>query len=168
MGGTTLMIVLRLIHIVLGVFWAGAAAMVAWFLLPVVNGAGPSGLPIMAGLMNQRKLSMWLGIAGGLAVLSGLALYARDSMISQGEFARSSGGMVYGIGAVTAVIAAILGSGVSGRAGRRIGALASQGPPSDAVRAEIATLTARATRATQWSAVMLLITVIAMAVARYF
>ena len=167
MSGQSLLIVLRVVHIVLGVFWAGSAAMLGWFIMPSLRAAGAGGPPFVQELMDVRKLSMWLAIASGLAILSGLAMYARFAMYSQGSFASSRPGMIYGIGAVTAIIAAILGGGVSGRAGRRIAALASLGPPSESVRAEIAELNARAMRATQWAAALLVITALAMAVARY-
>src|SRR5688500_5509174 len=66
------LIVLRLIHIVGGVFWVGSALFTAFFLMPTLMQAGPSAAgPVMGGL-QQRKLMVWLPVVAVLVMLSGL------------------------------------------------------------------------------------------------
>ena len=44
MNESVLMVVLRLIHIIGGIFWVGTAFLVAWFLMPTQKATGMAGL----------------------------------------------------------------------------------------------------------------------------
>ena len=48
-----LLIVLRLLHIVLGVFWVGAVVFIAFLLFPSVRESGPAGGAVMQRLMGR-------------------------------------------------------------------------------------------------------------------
>lgn len=128
-----LMIVLRVVHILGGIFWVGAALFSAFFLFPTIREAGPQGGRVMQ-LLMQRKLPVYMNIISGLTMLSGFVLYWR--MISMSSaWAGSRPGMVFGLGGALTVLAAIVGGGVNARAGKKLGALgaeiqASGGPPS--------------------------------------
>ena len=50
------MILLRLIHIVAGVFWAGTMMTIAWFLLPAAQALGQPGGAFMQQLMFGQRL----------------------------------------------------------------------------------------------------------------
>lgn len=167
-----LMIALRLFHIVGGVFWAGAVAAIAWFVIPAQAGLGESAGKFMEDLMLRRKLRAFIGGAAVLTVLSGIAMYSRLAMVSDGTFARSRTGMVLGLGAVIAVIALGIGGGVAGRSAQKMVKIASQirdsgAPPTNAQRAEIAALQARQAWALRTVGALLTVTVATMAVARY-
>jgi uncharacterized membrane protein len=167
-----IMIVLRLIHIIAGVFWGGGAMAVAWFIFPAQRAIGPSGMVFMRELMMNRKFRSYMVGAAVLTILSGLAMYMRMSMVTHGEWARSRMGMVLGIGAVAAIIAAGIGTGVTGRIGKKMMELggqiqASGGPPSDAQKAEMEMLQGKMQGAFRTVAVLLLIAIAAMASARY-
>jgi hypothetical protein len=107
-----------------------------------------------------------------LTILSGLAMYGRLAMLTDGAWAASRTGMVLGIGAVAAIIAGGIGAGVTGRLGKRMMALgsaiqASGGPPTEAQKAEMEMLQGKLRNAFRIVAVLVLIAVIAMASARY-
>ena len=51
-----LLIVLRLLHITLGVAWAGTIFFVVLYLEPSVRAAGPAGGAVMKGLQERRLM----------------------------------------------------------------------------------------------------------------
>lgn len=167
-----LMIALRLFHILGGVFWVGSVAALAWFIYPSQTVLGEASGKFMQELMLKQKLSNWIGGAMVLTVLSGFIMYGQLAMVSNGVFASSRTGMVLGLGAVTAVVAAGIGGGVAGRAARSMAKLGEEirtggAPPTDAQRAEFARLQARQGWALRTATSLLVVTVAAMAIARY-
>lgn len=166
------MIVLRVIHIVAGVFWAGTAMAIAWFVLPASQAMGQPGGAFMQQLMFRQRLRAFVSGAMILTILSGLTMYGWLAMEAGGAWARSRMAMTLGIGAVAAIIAGGIGSGVVGRVGRKMAALgatiqASGSPPTDAQKAELESYQRRMRSAFRIIAVLLVIAVITMAVARY-
>jgi hypothetical protein len=167
----TLMIVLRLIHIICGVFWAGTAMAVAWFILPASRAMGQPGGAFMQQLMFRQKLRVYVGVAMGLTVLSGITMYVHLSMETNGAWAASRMGMVLGVGAVAGIIAGAIGGIAVGRYGQRLFNLGTQvqasgGPPTDEQRREIESLQGKMFTAFRIIAVLLLIAIAAMASAR--
>jgi hypothetical protein len=172
MDERTIMVVLRLIHIVGGVFWVGAFIVMAGFLFPAVRATGPQGGRVMQEVMQRRRLPVYLGVAAGLTILSGFVMYARIAGATNGAWASTRPGMTYGIGGLAAILAIVVGAAVAGPAGRKLGKLgervqASGGPPSAEQAAQMAALQARIGRGMQAVAVLLLVAVVAMAIARY-
>src|SRR5690349_8674922 len=167
-----LLIFLRLVHIVLGVFWVGAVALIAFLLFPAVRESGPAGGAVMQRLM-ARGLNLWLMAAAILTVLSGLALYWHDSAgFSSTEWLGSGPGRTFGLGAVFAIIGVGVGMGVNSRAAKQLGALtagiqAAGRPPSPNETAIIQRLQDRLAKGGVVTAVLLLLAAAAMAVARY-
>ena len=103
MGEHTLTILLRLIHILGGLFWAGAMVLLAGFLIPTVRATGREGGRFMQILMQQQRLQFYLGLAAGLTVLSGLTLYVRMAAATHGAWAGTRPRMAYGCGEVQEV-----------------------------------------------------------------
>ncbi len=119
MSSTTI-ILLRIVHIVSGVFWVGSALFVARFLLPSLRAVGPAAGPVMQQLNQTRKLPVYLMGAMLLTILSGITLIMHDSSVSQGAFMSSSTGRVFGVGGLLALIAGIVGLSVNMPAARRM------------------------------------------------
>ena len=167
-----LLIFLRLLHIVLGVFWVGAVAFVAFMLIPAVRESGPAGGAVMQRLMDH-KMNLWLMAASILTVLSGLALYWHDSAgFSSTAWLASGPGRTFGLGAVLAFVGIGVGMGVNSRAAQQLGDLMAkiQGagrPPSPEETATIQRLQDRLAKGAVIAAVLLLLATAAMAVARY-
>ena len=99
------MIVLRLIHIISGVFWVGAVALLAWYLLPAQRATGMAGLTFVEELMIRKKMRVYLIVTMALTILSGLAMYARYMMLTHGQWGSSTMGKVLGFGALCAIVA---------------------------------------------------------------
>lgn len=172
MSESALMIVLRLIHIVGGVFWAGAAMLMAWFVFPASRALGPAGGAFMQQLMFRQKARVYVAVAMGLTILSGLTMYIRMWMITDGAWNASRMGITLGVGAVAAIIAGALGGTAAGKFGQRLfdigtAVQASGGPPTDEQRAEVELLQGKIYKFFRIIAVLLLISVAAMASARY-
>jgi uncharacterized membrane protein len=171
MDDRMLTLLLRLIHILAGVFWAGSAFMLAGFLVPTVRATGPEGGRFMAHLVARRRLPVFLGIAILLTVLSGLTLYARTAAATHGTWTGTAPGIAYGLGGASAILGAIVGMGISGAAGRRMVAVGQQvgetGRPSPEQQAEIARLQARMGLGARIAATFIAFAVAAMATARY-
>ena len=102
----SLMVLLRLVHILAGIFWVGATLVIAAFILPASRAVGPGAGQFMSQLMLGQRLQFWVNVAMTLAILAGFALYGLDSKMSGGGFGRSATGMTLGLGALFAIAAA--------------------------------------------------------------
>ncbi len=167
-----IMIVLRLIHIFSGVFWAGAVFINEGFLMPTVRAVGPAGAPFMQHLMGARKYPMRIATSGFLVVLSGIGMYWRNGAKSNGVFYSSRQGMILGFGALAAIIGLTLGLTLILPAGNKLTRLggtiaASGGPPTAEQQATIGALQQRISTVSHAVAGLIAIAVLAMAIGRY-
>lgn len=165
----TVIAILRIIHIVFGTFWVGGAITTAFFLLPTVKATGPIGGQFAGQLMARTRLPTVLTASGGIAVLAGLILYG-------GVWAGTGftgPAAIFAIGGAIAIIAMILAGAIVRPAADKLAALgramAGQGsPPTAGQTAEREQLMNRLTSMTQINAVLLIITVVFMAIGRYW
>ncbi len=165
-------LVLRIIHIFSGVFWAGGSFLFAAFIEPVVRQSGPEGGRFVQRLSSQTRYPVFTGIAAILATVSGLWMFWIDSGRLNSAWLATETGLALATGGVAGVIAAVIGFTVQFRSTARLEVLGkavqgSGGPPSPAQASEIQTLQGRLRAGGQWLAVLLAITVLAMASARY-
>ena len=168
----SIFLLLRFVHIVIGVAWAGAVIFIATFLLPAMKAVGPAGGPVMANLAQVRRLPAYLMGGVILTVLSGIALYWNDSLGFSTQWMSTGPGKTFAFGGAMGIIVAIIGMAVNAPTAKRMGALtaaihASGGPPSPEQAAEIQRLQARLLTAMRAAAVLLLLAITAMSVARY-
>lgn len=167
-----MMIVLRLIHVLAGVFWAGTVFFFASFLLPSMRDAGPAAGAISKQLIVVRKYPRVVLIIAILTVLSGFALYGLDISLSNGAFARSRSGMVFGLGGIAATLTIVIGIVIMTPTANKMAALgaaiqASGKPPTPEQAAEQAELQKKMGMGTQMSAALLFVAVVCMAIGRY-
>ncbi len=172
MLSTSTVILLRLIHIVIGVCWVGGVVFLTVFLLPTVRAIGPAGGQVMHQLMDVRKLSNFMLGGALLTILSGFTLYWNDSVGFSTQWMGSGPGRMFGLGGVLGLVTAIIGGSVNAPTGKRLSALtaeirASGGPPSAEQAAELQRLQQKMTVASKAAAVLLLLATAAMASARY-
>lgn len=172
MSDGAIMIMLRVVHILSGVFWAGSVMVMTWFVLPVSQAMGQPGGAFMQRLMFGQRLRVFVTIAMGLTILSGLTMYTWLAMETDGTWARSRMAMALGVGAVAAIIAGGIGGAVIGRVGTKMATLAatiqaSGGPPTDVQKAEMESYQRRMRSAFRIIVVLLIIAIITMAGARY-
>jgi uncharacterized membrane protein len=166
------LLVLRLLHIVLGVFWVGAVVFIAFFLIPSIRATGAAGGAVMQRL-TSRQMHLWLMGASVITVLSGIGLYWHDSAgFSSTAWLGSGPGRTFGLGAVLALVAIVIGMAVNARAARQLGDLAARvqaggRPPSADEAATMQRLQDRLAKGGVLAAILLLLATAAMAAARY-
>ncbi len=167
------LIVLRLIHIVAGMFWVGAILFVAGFLLPSLPAIGPAAGVLMDQVARARRLTLWMMTTALLTVFSGVLLYSRDSDgFSSAAWLGSGPGRTFGLGGILAIVTVVVGMGITSPTARRMGALGGRAraegrAPTPDEGAELDRLRARLMRSSRVQAVLLVLTAAAMAVARY-
>jgi uncharacterized membrane protein len=105
----TYMVVLRIVHILAGVFWVGAALTTFLFLQPTAREVGPAAGPFMAHLAGKKRLVDWVLRAAGLTILAGLLMHWRDSGGLKGDWITSAQGLALTVGALCAITAFTLG-----------------------------------------------------------
>lgn len=167
-----MLLVLRLLHVVLGVCWVGAAVFIAFLLVPSIRATGAAGGAVMQGLAS-RQMHLWLMGASILTVLSGFGLYWHDSAgFSSSTWLGSGPGRTFGFGAVVALIAVGIGMAVNSRAAKQLSDLGARiqtagRAPSPDEAATLQRLQARLAKSAVLAAILLLVAAAAMAVARY-
>lgn len=169
------MALMRLVHILAGIFWVGATLFLAGFLIPAIRAVGPSSGPLMTQLMQQRHLQRWINISMSLTILAGLVLFALDSRAGGRGFGRSAMGITLSIGALLAIIAAGVDGAMGRPTARKLGAITQRmqetqrggGAPAADLVAQTAPLQAKLARTLTIMAWLLLLSATTMAVARY-
>ena len=166
-----LTVALRLVHVVSGALWVGFVVLTTFYLFPSIQEAGADGGKVMAAMQRRGLMSVTPALALA-TLLSGLWLYWRVSGGFDSGFMRSGTGMTFGLGAAAAIIAYAIGMIVMRPAMLRAAALMQEGgslPAGDRESrlAEAGRLRKRGAGAGRMVAMLLLIAVAAMAVARY-
>ena len=133
------MTLLRLIHILAGGFWAGAAILMGWFIGPAAQSVGPAAGPFMQALLRKRITTVLL-TAGSVTVGAGLWLWA----IRQPTMGRWQD-WALAIGALSAISALTIGIGLQRPTAARVQALGAQiinagAPPTSEQSAEMGRL----------------------------
>jgi hypothetical protein len=171
-NANVLLILLRVVHVVAGVFWAGTILFVVHFLEPSVREAGPEGARVMQGLQKRRYLDVLPAMAA-LTLLSGFGLFWRVFGRLHPGAGASGAELTLGLGGFAALFAFVAGVTVLRPSSLRIGALAAeraQGPEPgrrEAIDAEIARLRPRVRLSGRVIAALLGIAIVCMAVGRY-
>ncbi len=161
-------IFLRLLHIIFGSFWVGSAIFFAFILEPQTRALGPDvRRPVMAAV--GRVMGRSLTVSAVISILAGLALVLRLRLGDLGALFESGWGWAI-LAGFLASLAALVFNGLSGMSMARLERLeaALQGrQPTQEEAARLEGLRRRMRRTAQGAAVLLIVTVIAMAVARY-
>jgi uncharacterized membrane protein len=166
-------ILLRIIHIVAGVFWVGAALTGTFFLAPAARSSGQEGQKFIQTLMERLRFRAAISVAAILTILAGFLLYARDSGGFQQSWITSSVGLGFTIGALAGIASLLYGAVVMGPTGKKFGELAEAiqaqgGPPTSEQQSQMAKLNERISTASHINTALLVIALLAMATARYW
>ena len=167
-----LQVLLRVFHIVPGIFWGGAMVFAAHFLAPAIAEAGPAGGQVMQGLMKRNMLVV-MPVTALVTILSGIGLMWRASEGFTNQFMGSPMGITLSIGGTIAVVAFLIGMFVARPNQMKAMAIGAQlatmpdGPEKQALAARAQAHRAKAFTTQKAVAGLLGLVFIAMAVARY-
>lgn len=174
--GVTLMdwylIILRLVHILAGVFWVGTSIFFSFFLEPSVKELGTTGQQFMGHLVEKKKMPIVISATAALTILAGILLYWRASAGFDLDWITSATGLGFTVGGVAAILAFAGGLVFIKPAVGRMGAIGqaiamSGGPPTDAQVSEMQKLGAKLALVGRVDLVLLIVAVVAMATARF-
>jgi uncharacterized membrane protein len=163
-----LVIVLRILHIISGIIWVGAALMLFFFIGPTVEATQESGQKFIQHLMTKTRFGPVILISALLALLAGFTLYWIDSDGFSSAWTRSGAGLGFGLGAGFALLGFIFGVmvGNSNTALAKLGAQI-QGKPTEEQTVQINVLRKRLALFSSLNAYSLLIAALLMAISRY-
>lgn len=158
-------IFLRLVHIVGGVFWVGAALMMTFFIAPTVSATAEAGQKFIQHLMGNTKLQRVMASSSGASLLAGILLFADKPP----EWHTSSAGMGFGIGAAFAIVGFVFGI-LIGRNMKAMAQLGAQikGQPTKEQLTQLQGLQKRTSTFSTINSITLILAVVFMATARYF
>lgn len=165
-------LVLRVLHIVAGTLWTGAAVLLAWFVEPAVRAAGPAGGAVMQQLVGPRRLSVFMSVSSLVATVTGVWLYWPVSGHVDPAWLLSRSGLALTIGSAAGVAAFFIGMLINAPAAGRLGTIgaaiqASGTAPTAEQQAELARLRGRLEFGTHAGAIVLLVATLGMAAAKY-
>jgi uncharacterized membrane protein len=139
-----LFVVLRFVHIIAGIIWAGGAIMMNLIIGPTIAATGDSGKQFAGYLIGKTGFTKMMTAAALTTVLAGIVLYGLDSNWFQSGWMFSNQGIIFGIGGVSGILAMITGI-MNGRLIAAVGALGAQiqGKPTDEQASAMAALRKR-------------------------
>jgi len=166
------MVILRMIHILSSVVWAGAVIFLTVVLQPAIAGGGPEAARFMQRLASQSRFRLVMAIAPGLTVLSGLVLYGRVSAGFQMAWISSGTGLSLTVGALASLLTFVVFGAFQRPVAARLQALGGEvqrsgGAPTAAQAAEMQVLQRRMRWSMWWATLLLTVAVLAMSGARY-
>ncbi|HZY44153.1 MAG TPA: hypothetical protein VFF70_05310 [Anaerolineae bacterium] len=164
------MIILRVIHILAGVLWAGWAFVSVAFIEPATRAVGPEGGKFMQALSGKTKLIPAMLISPLLVIITGVLMYWKVSDGLSGSWLGSPAGLALTIGSLAGILAFVLGFVINRPAAEHMAALSREmqsagKPPSPEQMAELRAQQQRLSKGGWYGAILLGIAVIGMALA---
>lgn len=166
------LLLLRLVHVLGGLFWVGSALFNILFLMPVLQPLGPAAGPVMAGL-QRRRMMVILPTVALLTILSGVRLMWITSNGFDDGYLSTATGATLSVAATAGILAWVLAMAFVRPSMTRVATLAPtmatlpEGPERARVAAELDRLRRRAGIVNRLGVVLLVIAASGMAVARY-
>jgi uncharacterized membrane protein len=166
------LLVLRLVHILGGIFWVGSLMFTSFFLQPTLSSSPAVAGQVMAGL-QKRRLFILLPIVALLTILSGVRLLWIVSVGFSDAYLSTPTGRTFSAGAGAAIVGFLLSLLVVrpgflkvGRLGATL-ATATDQAARQSISGEMQRISRRVTIANAIVAVLLLSAAASMAIARY-
>ena len=166
-----LMVVLRLIHIFAGVFWAGTSFFNLAFLTNTVNATGDEGRKVFQHLVFKTSFAATMLTLALLTFISGLLMYWQLSGFRP-SYLTTGYGLVLTLGAIAGLLALGAGYGMQYRVIQRMKALradieAGGGPPAPEQIDKMQSLAQSAATGARVTTTFLALALIGMSAAQY-
>lgn len=168
---TAELLVLRLVHVLGGIFWVGSGLFTTFFLLPALAKSGPAAGAVF-GALQQRRMFTVLPIVAVLTLLSGARLIWIVSSGFSPAWMGTRMGQTFLWSGVAAVLAFVVGMLVARPAGAKAARLGAQlaalpEPERGARMAEVDRLRRRSAAGGAAATTLLLLAAAGMSIARY-
>jgi hypothetical protein len=167
------LLVLRLVHVITSVAWAGGAAIFFLFVEPTAKALTPTGIEFVQHMVNKRRFSIFMVVSSTLTVLSGALLLWQFAGGRWVDYISTGPGLGFVLGSVAGVVVYGVGMlGVNPRAKRmaEIGAAiqAAGGPPTPDQGAELQKLDKEMSAFSRIDFILVVLSLALMGTARYW
>ena len=161
--------VLRFLHIVAGIIWAGGGLLMYFVFAPAIAATGDAGKQYAGYLITKTPFTKIMLVAGVTTVAAGSWLYGIDSSWFQSNWMMTGQGTVFGMGGMLGIAALVFGFMV-GNVNSRLAMLGGQiqGKPTAEQAAELGALAKRQAWVSKANAWCIIVAVVMMASARFF
>ena len=167
------LIVLRIAHFVGGVCWVGGAIIYHLFLEPTAKATTPGSRQFMQYFIVRRRYPIYMTVSSLATILSGALLLWHSSSGLDVNWITSGPGMVLTFGSILGIIALGMGLFIIAPIAKRLMGLGQAiqtagGPPLPEQMNELHNLETRMSRAGWTEFGVMLVSLLTMAVARYW
>lgn len=168
----SIMVLLRLLHILSGITWAGAMIFTVFFLIPALKDDGPLMGRVFQGLVKRGYMQVMPAVAI-ITILSGLWMMSITAGGHMDLYMQSRAGRTFATAGTLAMIGFLIGMFVARPAGMKAGALSAQlatatdGAEKARLQGEVMALQKKNGLATMIVAVLIIAAAAGMAIARY-
>ena len=163
-----LILVLRLVHIVGGIFWVGSALLMNFFVGPTLRATGDAGRQFAGHFMAKTRFVMAMNVSVIATMVAGFWLYGIDSNWFSSPWMSSGAGTGFSIGAVFAIVGLVTGF-MNGGNNRKLAKLGGeiQGKPTAEQAAQLGAITKQQGWVVPVNTATLLLAAFFMAISRY-
>jgi uncharacterized membrane protein len=163
-----LVLVLRLLHVMGGVFWVGGAVAMNFFVGRTIGATGDAGKQFAGHLMGKTNFSQFMTFNAVISVVAGFILYGIDSNWFTSAWQSSGPGVGFGLSALFALIGFVTGI-MNGNNNRKMGRIGAQiqGKPTSEQASQLGAIQKQQAWVVPANTYSLLLALALMAVARY-
>lgn len=164
--------VLRFLHIVPGICWAGGIFYMAFFVMPAIRKLGPDGGKFMQQLARTNRMPDVMISLALTSILAGSLLFWEVSGHLDTVWLKSVHGLMLLFGALAGITAFMLGLLINRPAAKRMAEIGAElakagGPPNPAQVQELGNLRTRIFMGTNLIAWFVVLAIVLMSVIRY-
>ena len=162
----------RVVHVGSAMIWFGGAIIGGFYLQPTAKALGKAGQPFMEHLMKRRRLGVLFPVVAASTILSGAALYWRDSNGLDVGWITSPSGLAFTAGGLAAIAAFVgglllIGPSVAEQTAVQTELAAGDGVPIEAQRQRLERAARKMQLANRIDLPLILLAGLTMAVGRY-
>jgi len=167
------LIILRLVHGIASVCWAGGSFIFFLFVEPTAKAVTPNGMQFVDHMAGKGRFNIFMVISSTLTLLSGVLLLWQDGSGQWLDWLKTGPGLGFAIGSLIGIVVYCVGMfGVKPRVDR-LGAIgqeieAAGGPPTQAQLAELQKLDNELSTFSRVDFALVAISLVLMATARYW
>lgn len=167
------LLVLRFVHVVASVCWAGGGMIFFLFVEPTAKALAPTGMQFVQFMVTKRRFNIFMAVSSTLTLLSGALLFLQYAGGRWMDYMSSGPGLGFTLGSAVGVVVYFVGMfGVKPHADRmaKLGQeiQTAGGPPTPAQGAELHKLDKEMSALSLADFVLVALSLVLMGTARYW